>query len=179
MKHFKQIRDHAFSCLQRLFSEEFDVQLTEEKIVLDMPNFSREDIIDYLDENNVEWEEKDEVIYILDRVEQADITIENDNEEDVEESLDIEGEDLNEVTARRKIVVRKGRRKIIFKCAPGMMKKGLRSCVRRPSSSLRKLKFRAKRTARKSRSKRNQARRKRKISMRKRMSFGLRPRKKK
>lgn len=179
MKPFKDLRDHAFGSLQRIMFEEFDAELTEEQIVLDMPNFSREDVIDYLDENEVEWEEKDGIIYILDPVEEAEITIEDDeNEEEIEESMDIESEMLNEVAAKRKIVVRRGRKKILFKCAPGFKKKGPRVCVRRATSQLRKMKFRAKRAARKARSKKAQARRKRKMSMRKRLTFGLRPRKK-
>jgi hypothetical protein len=181
MKPFKDLRDHAFGSLQRLIFEEFDAELTEEKIVLDMPNFSYEDVVDYLEENGVEWEDNDGVIYILDPVEEAEITVEHDeeDEENIEESVDIESEMLNEVAAKRKIVVRKGKKRILFKCAPGFKKKGPRSCVRRPTSQLRKLKFSAKRAARKARSKRSQTKRKRKLSMRKRLTFGLRPRSKK
>ena len=135
MKPFKDLRDHAFCSLQRIIFEEFDAELTEEKIVLDMPNFSYEDVVDYLEENDVEWEEKDGVIYILDPVEEAEITIEDDDSEDIEESVDIESEMLNEVAAKRKIVVRKGKKRILFKCGPGFMKRGPRSCVRRNISS--------------------------------------------
>jgi hypothetical protein len=178
MKSFKDIRDHAFCSLQRIVFEEFDAELTEEQIVLDMPSLSYEDVVDYLDENEVEWEEKDGVIYILDAVEEAEISIEDDDSEEIEESVDIEAEMLNEVAAKRKIVVRKGRKKILFKCAPGFKKKGPRSCVRRATGQLRKMKLTAKRSARKARSKRSQAKRKRKLSLRKRLTFGLRPRKK-
>jgi len=178
MKSFKDIRDHAFCSLQRIVFEEFDAELTEEQIVLDMPSLSYEDVVEYLDENEVEWEEKDGVIYILDAVEEAEITIEDDDSEEIEESVDIEGEMLNEVAAKRKIVVRKGRKKILFKCAPGFKKKGPRTCVKRATGQLRKMKLTAKRAARKARSKRSQAKRKRKLSMRKRLTFGLRPRKK-
>ena len=178
MKSFKDIRDHAFCSLQRIVFEEFDAELTEEQIVLDMPSLSYEDVVDYLDENEVEWEEKDGVIYILDAVEEAEISIEDDDSEEIEESVDIEAEMLNEVAAKRKIVVRKGRKKILFKCAPGFKKKGPRSCVRRATGQLRKMKLTAKRSARKARGKRSQAKRKRKLSMRKRLTFGLRPRKK-
>jgi dihydropteroate synthase len=135
-------------------------------------------VVDYLDENEVEWEEKDGVIYILDAVEEAEISIEDDDSEEIEESVDIEAEMLNEVAAKRKIVVRKGRKKILFKCAPGFKKKGPRSCVRRATGQLRKMKLTAKRSARKARGKRSQAKRKRKLSLRKRLTFGLRPRKK-
>ena len=178
MKSFKDIRDHAFCSLQRIVFEEFDAELTEEQIVLDMPSLSYEDVVDYLDENEVEWEEKDGVIYILDAVEEAEISIEDDDSEEIEESVDIEAQMLNEVAAKRKIVVRKGRKKILFKCAPGFKKKGPRTCVKRATGQLRKMKLTAKRAARKARGKRSQAKRKRKLSLRKRLTFGLRPRKK-
>jgi hypothetical protein len=177
MKPFKDLRDHAFASLQRLIFEEFDAELTEEKIVLDMPEFSREDIVAYLEGNGVDWEEKDGIIYVLDPVEEADITVEVDDD-DLDEEFEIQSEMLNEIAAKRKIVVRKGKKKIIFKCAPGFKKTGPRTCVRRQASQLRKMKLRAKRTARKTRGKRATARRKRKLSMRKRLTFGLRPRKK-
>jgi hypothetical protein len=180
MKPFKDLRDHAFCSLQRIIFEEFDAELTEEKIVLDMPNFSYEDVVDYLEQEGIEWEEKDGVIYILDPVEEAEITVEvEEEEEELDEEFEVESQMLNEVAAKRKIVVRKGKKRIIFKCAPGFKKKGARTCVRRPVSQLRKMKLTAKRTARKSRGKRSQAKRKRKLSLRKRLTFGLRPRKKK
>jgi len=179
MKPFKDLRDHAFCSLQRLIFEEFDAELTEQKIVLDMPNFSHEDVVDYLDQEGIEWEEEDGVIYILDPVEEADITVEVEDDEEIDEEFEVESEMLNEVAAKRKIVVRKGKKRIIFKCAPGFKKKGPRVCVKRPASQLRKMKLTAKRTARKTRGKRAQAKRKRKLSLRKRLTFGLRPRKKK
>jgi len=178
MKPFKELRDHAFASLQRLIFEEFDAELTEEKIVLDMPDFSREDIVAYLEENGVDWQEKDDIIYVLDPVEEADITVEVDDDDQIDEEFEIQSEMLNEIAAKRKIVVRKGKKKIIFKCAPGFKKTGPRTCVRRQASQLRKMRLRARKTARKSRGKRSAARRKRKLSMRKRLSFGLRPRKK-
>ena len=85
MKPFKDLRDHAFASLQRMVFEEFDAELTEQKIVLDMPNFSHEDVVDYLDQEGIEWEEEDGVIYILDPVEEADITIEVEEDEEVNE----------------------------------------------------------------------------------------------
>lgn len=178
MKSFKDIRDHAFYSLQRIVFEEFDAELTEEKIVLDMPNFSYDDVVDYLEQEGIEWEEKDGVIYILDPVEEADITVEVEEDEEIEEEFEVESQMLNEVAAKRKIVVRKGKKRIIFKCAPGFKKKGPRTCVRRPTSQLRKMKLTAKRASRKARGKRSQAKRKRKMSLRKRLTFGLRVRKK-
>lgn len=177
MKPFKDLRNLAFASLQRMMFEEFDVELTEQKIVLDMPNFSHKDVVDYLDQENIEWEEKDDVIYIIDPVEEADIIVETEEDDEIEEEFKVESEMLNEVAAKRKIVVRKGKKRIIFKCAPGFKKKSPRICTKRNASQLRKLKLSAKRTARKSRGKRAQARRKRNLSVRKRLTFGLRPRK--
>jgi len=74
---------------------------------------------------------------------------------------------LTEGTAKRTVAVRGGKRKIIFKCQPGQMKVG-RTCRRRPTSQLVKMKRRARITARKSKRKRKLANRKRKISLRRR-----------
>lgn len=180
MKPFKELRDHAFHSLQRIIFEEFDAELSEDKIVLDMPNFSHEDIVAYLEENGVEWEEKDGIIFILDPIEEADITVDvgDEDEDEIEEEIEIETNMINEASATRKIVVRRGKRKIIFKCAPGFMKRGPRTCVKRPATQLRKMKMRSRRAARKARGKKSVARRKRKMSMRKRLSFGIRGRKK-
>jgi len=83
--------------------------------------------------------------------------------------------DLREGIAKRKIVVRKGKRKILFRCKPGEKKVG-RTCRRIPSSQLTKLKRRAKIAARKSRSKRVRAQRRRKISLRRRRNIPKTPR---
>jgi len=77
-------------------------------------------------------------------------------------------ESLNEGIAKRKQVVRKGKRRIIFKCKPGE-KKVRRSCVKRNTTELSKMKRRAKRSARKARSKRSRANRRRKLSMKRRL----------
>lgn len=171
MKSFKSIREAGNDSILESFIHPL-ATISEEKIVFDMPNVDREDIIAYLDENGVDYTEKDGTIYINDPVEEAEISIE---EGELDEEFDIEFQ-LDEASARKKIVVRKGRKVIIFKCAPGMMKKGPRVCVRRPAASLRKLKLTSKRSSRKARSKKGVANRKRKISLRKRTSLGLRPR---
>lgn len=79
----------------------------------------------------------------------------------------LEGGFLTEASAMRKVVVRKGRRMIIFKCRPGQ-KKVKRQCVRRPGAELAKMKRRARMSARKSKGKRSSSNRKRKISMKRR-----------
>jgi len=78
---------------------------------------------------------------------------------------------LDEGSAQRKIVIRGGQRKIIFRCKPGEKKIG-RRCVRRKSSELAKMRRRAKRAARKAKGKRGRALRKRRISLRRRKTIG-------
>jgi hypothetical protein len=74
---------------------------------------------------------------------------------------------LFEGVAKRTVAIRGGKRKILFRCGPGQMKVG-RTCRRRPSAQLNKMKRRARVSARKARKKRRLANRKRKISMRRR-----------
>ena len=128
-----------------------------------------------LEESNLDPKIQDVTLFfITSQTESDEIDL-----EEIEEEFEIESQMLNEVAAKRKIVVRKGKKRIIFKCAPGLKKKGPRTCVRRVASQLRKMKLTAKRSSRKARGKRAQAGRKRKLSLRKRLTFGLRPRKKK
>jgi hypothetical protein len=82
--------------------------------------------------------------------------------------------DLMEGIAKRKIVVRGGKRKVLFRCRPGEKKVG-RSCRRIPSSQLNKLKRRAKRAARKARTKRMRAQRRRTVSLRRRRNIPKTP----
>lgn len=173
MKSFKDIIDDGNLAIVGEFLQSIGGELSEQKLVIDLPNYFAEDIEEYLNANDVEYTiDKNGTIWITDPVEEAEISI---SDKDLEESFSITP--LTEAAARRKIVVRKGKKRILFMCGQGMMKRGPRQCVRRPASSLRKLKFRSKRSARKSRSKRGQANRKRKISVRKRLTFGIRPRK--
>jgi hypothetical protein len=74
---------------------------------------------------------------------------------------------LLEGAVKRTLAVRGGKRKVIFKCGPGQMKIG-RSCRRRPTAQLNKMKRRARISARKARKKRRLANRKRKLSMKRR-----------
>ncbi len=168
---FREVREEGNLALVGMFLVSMNGELKEEKIVIDLPEYSFEDITEYLNDNEVEYTtDKNGIIWITDPVEQAEISI----SENIEESFSIS---IDEAAAKKKIVVRKGKKKILFMCAPGMMKRGPRQCVRRNATSLRKLKFRSKRSARKSRSKRGQSNRKRRVSVRKRLSFGIRPRK--
>lgn len=171
MKSFSELLAEAHEAAVLL---ESGVDLHEDRLTIDLPDFSQEDLVEYLEANGVAWREEDGVIVVEDPVLEAELSF----DDELEESIEISGELLDEATAKRKIVVRKGKRKLIFKCGPGMMKRGTRTCIRRPGSQLRKMKLRARRSARKSRRKRSVAARKRKISLRKRASLGLRPRKK-
>lgn len=93
-------------------------------------------------------------------------------EELFEEFLDTDLEVLlDEGVAKRKVVIRGGKRKVIFRCKPGE-KKIKRRCVRRKSSELAKMRRRARRAARKSKNKRGRALRKRRLSLRRRRSIG-------
>jgi hypothetical protein len=74
---------------------------------------------------------------------------------------------LLEGTPKRTVAVRGGKRKVLFKCGPGQMKVG-RSCRRRPTAQLNKMKRRARISARKARKKRRLANRKRKLSLKRR-----------
>jgi hypothetical protein len=99
-------------------------------------------------------------------------TINDPIDELFEELLDTDLETLLlEGVAKRKIVIRNGKRKIIFRCKPGE-KKINRRCVRRKSSELQRMRRRARRAARKSKSKRGRALRKRRISLRRRRNIG-------
>jgi hypothetical protein len=82
---------------------------------------------------------------------------------------------LVEGIAKRRVVVRGGKRKTLFRCKPGEKKVG-RQCRRMPSSQLTKLKRRARLAARKSRTKRMRAQRRRKLSLRRRRNIPKTPR---
>ena len=141
-------------------------------VLASLDNANYVDFVVFLEENDFEFEELNEHrIKIFDPIDEI---YEEFIEYDVVVYLTENGPDqtitLTEGSAKRKIVVRKGKRKIIFQCPPGQKKLG-RRCIRRPVKEIQKLKRRAKRAARKSRSKRRTAARKRKISLKRRQSF--------
>jgi len=126
----------------------------------------RVDIRGILEENDFEFLEEENSIIVLDSFEEL---VEEFSEYDFAVTkYDGSAEELLEGSAKRKVVVRRGRRKIIFQCGPGQKKVGPRRCVKRPSRDLMKMKRRARRAARKARRKRSQANRRRKVSLRKR-----------
>lgn len=88
--------------------------------------------------------------------------------------LDEEENVLQEATAKRRIVVRNGKKVIKFKCPPGYKKlAGQRRCVRITASKRVKMKRIAKKAARKRRTKKASINRKRNRSLRKRKALRL------
>lgn len=79
---------------------------------------------------------------------------------------------MNEAAPRKKIVVRNGKRVIIWDCPPGYKKVGKR-CVKMGATELRKRSLIAKRVARKLRGRRQMILKKRARSMMKRSRMGL------
>lgn len=133
---------------------------TDERVIeFDLDEKSKEEVLAFLARYDIEYVEgEDGIIYVA-----------GDDDEKEEEPLE-------EASAVRKIVIRKGRKKIIFKCGPGKKKVG-RTCMVRKSSELVKMKRRAIKSARKSRSKAGRANRLRKRSNIKRSTMGLNRRK--
>ena len=78
--------------------------------------------------------------------------------------------DLTEGVAKRTIVIRRGQRKVIFKCKPGEKKVG-RRCIQRKAAELNRMKRTAKLSARKAKAKKARAKRLRTLSLRKRKSI--------
>lgn len=136
----------------------------EDSVHLDHSSIPQEEVLLFLEENNFDYSVIGEgEILVFDSLEELE---EEFSEYDLINTSSASF--ILEAVAKRKMVIRKGKRKIIFKCAPGLKKIGKRRCVKRPSRELAKMKRRARRSARKARKKRMQANRKRKISMRRR-----------
>lgn len=133
--------------MKRYLKEETE----EQTIEFDLDGKSEEEIKAFLDSQGIQYTMEDGYFYIDDA--------------DTED-------DLQEASAKRKIVIRKGMKKIIFKCGPGKKKVG-RNCMIRKSSELAKIKRRARRSAIKSKSKRGAASRKRTRSNKRRSTMGL------
>jgi hypothetical protein len=157
------------------FHPDFGYIILEEKenaVLVSLSKFNYFDFIDFLEENNFAYQENNDY----------SILVEDSLEELFEELIEYNlvlylteyGDQnisfISEGSAKRKIVIRKGKRKVVFQCQPGQKKLGKR-CVKRPQKDIAKLKRRAKRAARKSKSKKRSALRKRKLSLRKRASI--------
>lgn len=143
--------------------DSYDFNITEHSDKCFFVDESIEDVFDEL--NTYEIDDDNDPILLTEEDEGFYITPLDDIYEI--QSISADPSFLLEGPAKRKMVIRGGKRKIIFKCGPGQMKVG-RSCRRRPAGLLNKMKRRAKITARKSRKKRRMSARKRKISMRRR-----------
>lgn len=143
--------------------DSYDFNITEHSDKCFFVDESIEDVFDEL--NTYEIDEENDPILLTEEDEGFYITPLDDIYEI--EYITADPSFLLEGPAKRKMVIRGGKRKIIFKCGPGQMKVG-KSCRRRPAGLLNKMKRRAKITARKSRKKRRMSARKRKISMRRR-----------
>lgn len=133
----------------------------DDRVILISDTVPVEELTLFLEENDFDYELTEDTIEVFDSFDEL---LEEFEEYDLYNPTAIE---LLEASAKRKIVVRRGKRKVIFKCAPGQKKIG-RRCAKRPSRDLMKMKRRARRAARKSKRKRSQANRRRKISLRRR-----------
>jgi hypothetical protein len=133
----------------------------DDRVILVSDTIPVEELTLFLEENDFDYELTEDTIEVFDSFDEL---IEELSEYDIHNPSATE---LLEASAKRKVVVRRGKRKIIFKCAPGQKKIG-RRCVKRPSRDLMKMKRRARRAARKARRKRSQANRRRKVSLRRR-----------
>lgn len=149
----------------------------ENNVVAVLDNANVYDFMMFLEENHFTFVQERNIFYIYDSFDEV---YEEFLEYDVSVYLTEDNPDevlhLNEGTAKRKIVIRKGKRKVIFQCPPGQ-KKINRRCIKRPQREVQKLKRRARRAARKGRAKRSAAIRKRKVSLRKRGALDKHPKK--
>jgi hypothetical protein len=154
-------RKEGFDALvQSILSKTLSEKKSDEQVLeFDLEGKALYEITAFLRREGIEYTVDDGVIWVAD---------------DMDEDLDMpEGESLQEASARRKIVIRKGKKRIIFKCPPGKKKVGVRTCIVRKSSDLMKMKRRAKRGARKARTKKSRSIRLRKRSNIRRKSMGL------
>lgn len=149
--------------LQQLRENTGWIELTEleESVHIYHSSIPQEEVLSFLTENNFEYDIIEGELFVNDSMDEL-----------IEELTEYElfnssATAILEGSAKRKIVVRKGKRKVIFQCPPGQKKIG-RRCAKRASKDLLKMKRRAKRAARKAKRKRSQANRRRKISLRKR-----------
>lgn len=138
----------SFTEMKQYLKEETEEQTVE----FDLDDKSIEEVKAFLDSQGISYTVEDGYIYV--------------------DENDIQEETLAEGSAKRKLVIRNGRKKIVLVCAPGKKKVG-RSCMVRKSGELAKLKRRNKRSARKAKSKKGASARKRKRSNMRRKKLGL------
>jgi hypothetical protein len=139
----------SFTEIKQYLKEE----TAEQTVEFDLDGKSIEDVTAFLDSQGISYTvDEDGYIYVDDN--------------------DVQEETITEGSVKRKLVVRSGRKKIVFVCAPGKKKVG-RTCMVRKSSDLAKLKRRNKRSARKAKSKHSASVRKQKLANKRRKAFGL------
>ena len=152
---------NIFRNYQQYLEDQSTIEIEEcfDSISITCPEHLIESFIDILEEEYFDVEEEDGVLIV-----------QNGTFDELIECIDFDNvykNDLNVAIAKRKRLIRNGKRKIIFKCPPGF-KKFKRRCAKRSSSDLSRLKRRARKSARKSKGKRSRAARRRKVSLRKR-----------
>ncbi len=147
--------------LQKLYENTGYVELVELEDGSVLVTVDRMDVRGILEENDFEFHETSDGIHVTDSFDEL---VEEFEEYDFIVSSATQ---ILEGSAKRKIVVRRGRRKVIFQCPPGQKKVG-RRCIKRSSKDLMKIKRRARRAARKARKSRGRAARRRALSLKKR-----------
>lgn len=166
---------HEFQRLNSLIRTTGRVEISELESgsYIEVAGISYDEIALILEENDFEYVLCEDGIFVEDSFEEL---MEEFDEYDFKTQVvlidhpirDLPALYILEGTAKRKVVVRRGKRKVIYKCAPGQHKVGRNRCVKTASGTLMKMKRRAKRAAKKSKRKRSQANRRRKVSMRRR-----------
>jgi len=163
------MNDNIFREYQEYKNKEFYIEIYEEDTYLDIvcSETIHPILLDLLNEEYFNYNETE-----------TGVTIDDSSFEELTETLSEYELDilLTEGSPIRKMVVRGGKRKIIYRCPPGN-KKIKRRCVKRPAGELARLKRSARKAARKARSKRARAIRRRKISLKRRAGFAKKRRK--
>ena len=157
------MNNNIFRDYKEYKQKEFDIEIIEEQTVLNIicSETVHPSLLELLDEEYFNYTETETGVIVED----------SSFDELIETLSDYELETvLNEASLIRKMVVRNGRRKIIYRCPPGH-KNVKRRCVKRPAGELARLKRSARKGARKARSKRARAIRRRKISLKRRVGF--------
>jgi len=152
MQKLQQLRDSTGS---------LELTETDKNVVITSENIPVEELTIFLEDNNFNYEVQEDCVLVFDSFDELCEELQDYDLINPSASVLLEG------SAKRKIVIRRGKRKIIFQCPPGQKKIG-RRCQKRPTRELMKLKRRARRAARKSRRKRSQANRRRKMSLKRR-----------
>lgn len=162
------MNDNIFRDYKEYKGKEFDIEIIDgDSLDIVCSETVKESLKEILDEEYFNYDEFEDGFVVLDS------SFQELNEVFSEYEFE---EILNEASLMRKMVVRAGKRKIIYRCPPGH-KKIKRRCVRRAAGELARLKRSARKAARKARSKRARAIRRRKISLKRRAGFSKKRRK--